>query len=253
MRIAVVIPTLNESANIAEVIRSLAPGQPDLIVVADCDSADDTADLARDAGAHVITNAGLRGRGAALQAGAKYAASHLPGADAVWFLHGDTLAPAEWRSAIEAVLADPAVVGGAFTQRFSFTPSPGETPTSWVQRRLLRFVIFCNRTRYRLTGIYFGDQGIFVRPDALARAGGVPQSPLMEDIDLCLALKRHGKLRVSPVKLSTSPRRFLKHGVIRQLLHDWLLLTTHRLGLRPSSLYAKYNADNENQNAASPV
>lgn len=263
MRIAVVIPTLNESANIAAAIASLAPGRPDLIVVADCDSTDHTADLARAAGATVIDHAGLHSRGAALHAGATLAQKILPpeaealpgaGADAIWFLHGDTLAPPNWRDAVEAVLADPDVVGGAFTQRFTLTPPPGQPRVTHLQRRLLRFTIFANRTRYRFTHIYFGDQGIFVRPAALAQIGGVPQSPLMEDIDLCRALKRVGKLRVSPVKLSTSPRRFLKHGVLRQLLHDWALLLTHRLGLRPQSLYAKYNADNhQHATPSSPV
>ncbi|MEM1027173.1 MAG: glycosyltransferase family 2 protein [Planctomycetota bacterium] len=249
MQIAVVIPTLNESANIAATIASLSRGTPDLVVVADCDSQDHTAELARAAGATVITGVGLRGRGAALQAGAKLAQQALPNADVLWFLHGDTLAPARWRDAIEAVLADRAVVGGAFTQRFNFGNASADRP-SWVQRRLLRFVIFCNRTRYRLTGVYFGDQGIFVRPAALDRIGGVPQSPLMEDVDLCRALLKLGKLRVSPTRLSTSPRRFLKHGIIRQLLHDWALLATHRLGLRPQALYARYNADNREHAAA---
>ena len=164
----------------------------------------------------------------------------------MWFLHGDTLAPPGWRSAIEALLADPAVVGGAFTQRFTpTTPRP-----TWVQRRLLRFVCFCNRTRYRLTGVYFGDQGIFVRPAALAQVGGVPQAPLMEDVDLCRKLKALGKLRVSRVRISTSPRRFLKHGVIRQLLIDWWLLLRHRLGVRSEQLHARYNADNQSPTQA---
>lgn len=262
MRIAVVIPTLNESANIAAAIASLAPGRPDFVIVADCDSPDDTADRARAAGATVLTHAGLRSRGEALQAGANLAQEKLTQAgtgqaeehrdaphanhagDVIWFLHADTLAPPDWRTAIETACADPAVVGGAFTQRFTLTPPPGQPRVTHLQRRLLRFVVFANRTRYRFTRVYFGDQGIFVRAAALAQIGGVPQSPLMEDVDLCRNLLRVGQLRVSPVRLSTSPRRFLKHGVLRQLLHDWALLLTHRLGLRPQSLYAKYNQDN---------
>ncbi len=257
MLIAVVIPTLNEAANIAATIASLAPGRPDLVVVADCDSTDDTAHRARAAGATVLTDLGLSSRGAALHAGASHAQKLRPDIDAIWFLHADTLAPPDWRSAIEAVLADPAVVGGAFTQRFTLTPAPapGNTPgqprVTWLQRRLLRFVVFANRTRYRFTHIYFGDQGLFVRPAALDQIGGVPQSPLMEDVDLCRQLLAVGQLRITPVRLSTSPRRFLKHGVLRQLLHDWALLLTHRLGLRPQALYAKYNADNHQHAATS--
>ncbi|MEM1107955.1 MAG: glycosyltransferase family 2 protein [Planctomycetota bacterium] len=249
MRIAVVIPTLNESMNIAATIARLGPGRPDLVVVADCDSADDTADLARDAGAEVVTEAGLDSRGAALQAGADHALKKIPGADVIWFLHADTLAPKNWREAIETALDDPAVVGGAFVQRFTRNPPPGQPTAGWLRSRLLRFVTFCNRVRYRITGVYLGDQGIFVRPDALERAGGVPQSPLMEDVDLCLNLRRLGPLRLSPAKLSTSPRRFLENGIIRQTFHDLMLLLTHRLGLRPRSLYDRYNTDNRQRSA----
>lgn len=253
MRIAVVIPTLNEADHLAATLDSLQSEAPDAVVVADCDSADDTAGVAGSRGIDVLTGRGLNSRAAALQAGvdhlATLTADQEPPFDAVWLLHGDTLAPPGWRTAIESLLADPAVVGGAFTQRFTPT-SPRPT---WGQRRLLRFACFVNRARYRFTGIYFGDQGIFVRPAALATIGGVPQAPLMEDVDLCQQLRQLGKLRVSRTRISTSPRRFLKHGIIRQLLHDWLLLLTHRLGLRPSSLYARYNADNAKPNSAKPL
>lgn len=292
MRIAVVIPTLNESAHITATIRSLDAGRPDLVLVADCDSADDTAEMARAAGATVITGAGLNSRGAALRAGAERALRELdqrqadtassdvidksPQADVVWFLHADTLAPPDWRDAIEHVLADPAVVGGAFTQRFTMTPpAPGSSsaPTTYadaesakrlasppprsrpshLQRRLLRFTTFANRTRYFFTGIYFGDQGLFARASALRQIDGVPALPLMEDVELCRQLKTVGQLRVSPVKLSTSPRRFLKHGVLRQLLRDWCLLLNHRCGRRPEKHHENYNADNHQHGNTSPV
>ena len=162
--------------------------------------------------------------------------------DAVWFLHADTAPPSGWRGVIESTLTDPDVVGGAFAQRF--VVHHGERPPTWVQRRLLRFVIHCNRARYRLTGIYFGDQGLFVRPHALDAVGGIPRVTLMEDVELCRALRRLGPLRVSRQRLSTSPRRFLRHGIIRQLLHDWRLLAAHRLGRRPERLYQRYNEDN---------
>lgn len=261
MRIAVVIPTLNEAGHVGPTLASLESGRPELVVVADCDSADATAEQARAGGAHVLTGRGLDHRAAALQAGVEFALQHFadhdaPPPDVFWFLHADTPAPAGWRDAIEATLADPAVVGGAFTQRFATTPPPPpETPReagknvpgsrlTWVQRRLLRFACFANRTRYRVTGITFGDQGQFVRPAALAQIGGVPQIALMEDVELCKQLRRIGKLRVNKLRISTSPRRFLKHGIVRQLLSDWWLLLNHRLGLRPAKAYEKYNADN---------
>jgi rSAM/selenodomain-associated transferase 2 len=240
MQIAVVIPTLNEAAHLPATLASLADGRPAVVVVADCNSADGTADLARSLGAEVVAGPTLTSRAAALRAGVDHARRQRPDLDALWLLHGDTAAPPQWRQEIERTLADPAVVGGAFAQRFGFS---AHRP-SHLQRRLLRFVVFCNRTRYRLTGVYFGDQGLFLRPAALDAVGGVPDLPLMEDVALCRRLQTVGRLRCSRVRLTTSPRRFLRHGVLRQLLHDWYLLTAHRLGVHPRRQYEKYNADN---------
>ncbi|MEM7624323.1 MAG: glycosyltransferase family 2 protein [Planctomycetota bacterium] len=252
MRIAVVIPTRNEADHLGATLDSLTDGAPDALVVADCDSEDGTARIARDRGAAVLTGHGFDSRAAALRAGVEHlfiAAEDVQATrfDAIWFLHGDTLAPAGWREALESALADPAVVGGAFTQRFlPVLPRP-----TWAQRRLLRFACFANRLRYRVTGVYFGDQGLFVRPAALQAIGGVPQAPLMEDVELCKKLRREGRLRVSPVRISTSPRRFLRHGVVRQLLCDGWLLLRHRLGIPSENNYAAYNRDNQRP-AATP-
>ncbi len=246
MRIAVVIPTLNEAVHLPVTLAAVAQGRPDLVVVADCGSSDATVSRARHAGVEVISDPTLSSRAAALDVGWRHvrraAASGEP-LDAVWFLHADTAPPASWRSVIESTLADPRAVGGAFAQRFVLREG-GAAPT-WTQRRLLRFVIFCNRCRYRLTGIYFGDQGLFVRPAVLERVGGIPDVTLMEDVELCRRLRREGRVCVSRERLSTSPRRFLQHGIIRQLLHDWRLLIAHRLGRRPEHLYRRYNEDNQ--------
>ncbi|MEM6459393.1 MAG: glycosyltransferase family 2 protein [Planctomycetota bacterium] len=253
MRIAVVIPTLNEAEHLPALLRSLAAEGPDRVVVADCGSADATAALARDAGAEVVTAAHLDSRAASLRAGVEACLSGSQAKpDALWLLHADSLAPPGWRDAIASALADPAVVAGAFTQRFYFASPPLDRPPGWLNRRLLRFVTFCNRTRMALTGVYLGDQGLFVRPDALAAAGGVPQVPLMEDATLCRRLHKHGRVRLLPDRLGTSPRRFLRHGVIRQLLLDTALLAAHRLGLDPARLHGRYDDDNHQAPAPLP-
>ena len=246
MQIAVVIPTLNEAQHLPATLASLRETPPQLVVVADCDSADDTAGIAQRSGATVLTGLGLSSRAEALQAGVQRVFEDRPDIELIWMLHGDSVAPPGWHPAILDVMAEPGVVGGAFAQRFGLRSL---APT-WAQRRLLRFVIFCNRCRYRITGVYFGDQGIFARASALREAGGIPQVPLMEDVELCRRLQKLGKLKASPVALTTSPRRFLKHGVFRQMLTDWGLLLGHRLGIKPAPLYAHYNADNHA--AASP-
>jgi glycosyltransferase involved in cell wall biosynthesis len=83
MRTAVVIPTLNEEASIAGVVRALPRALIDHIIVADGGSRDATVGRARDAGAEVI--AAGRGYGRACLAGVEAASD----ADIIVFMDGD--------------------------------------------------------------------------------------------------------------------------------------------------------------------
>ena len=64
--VCVLLPTLNESATIVEVIRSYQEAGFDNIFVVDGGSADDTRELAREAGARVMTQSGT-GKGQAVR------------------------------------------------------------------------------------------------------------------------------------------------------------------------------------------
>jgi glycosyltransferase involved in cell wall biosynthesis len=67
-RSCVVIPALNAAASIANVVRgAIAHGLP--VFVVDDGSSDPTAEVARDAGARIVTHAENRGKGAALLSG----------------------------------------------------------------------------------------------------------------------------------------------------------------------------------------
>lgn len=85
LAVAAVIPTLNEAATIAGVIASLPRDIVREIIVADSGSRDGTADIARAAGARVISLT-ERGYGRACAAGAAAAG---PDCDIILFLDGD--------------------------------------------------------------------------------------------------------------------------------------------------------------------
>ena len=243
--LSVVIPTLNESANLPATVAAAceaARGEPIEIVVSDCDSGDGTADVARRLGAAAVITGGTC-RADALNRGA--AAAH---GDVLMFLHADSTVPPGFAEKIRRALADATVVGGAF----EFALRPDEV-TRGIDRRLIGLIVFCNRLRYRYSRGFFGDQGVFVRRAVFDRLGGFPNVRLMEDLTFCRAMGRLGRTAILQPPMLTSPRRFLKRGVLRQFAQDCVLLSCDSWGVCPEDLWAHYNAHNRGDAAAARV
>lgn len=85
-RVLVIIPALNAERSIGAVVRDCKAVVRDVLVVDD-GSADRTAEVAREAGAEVVSHPVNRGKGAALKTGFAYALEH--GFDAVVTLDAD--------------------------------------------------------------------------------------------------------------------------------------------------------------------
>jgi glycosyltransferase involved in cell wall biosynthesis len=86
MKTLVLIPALNAERSIGAVVRDCKAVNEDVLVVDD-GSADRTADVAREAGAQVVSHPVNRGKGAALKTGFAYAIEH--GFNAVITLDAD--------------------------------------------------------------------------------------------------------------------------------------------------------------------
>ena len=83
--LSIVIPAKNESAAIGKVVRSAVEHYPDAqVIVVDDGSTDDTATVAREAGAKVVQHPESLGNGAAVKAGARAATGEL-----IAFMDGD--------------------------------------------------------------------------------------------------------------------------------------------------------------------
>jgi len=181
--------------------------------VVDGGSRDETVLRAREAGARVVASA--PGRARQLQAGIEASEGEV-----VLFLHADTKLEPGWGLAVERALRDPAVAGGAFRLRFE-TRAPFS----------LRLVEWIAGLRARWLELPYGDQALFVRRDVLAAIGGIPDTPLMEDLDLVRAVKRRGKLAALALPATTSARRHLEGGVLRTALRHAAALLFWRLGV----------------------
>jgi rSAM/selenodomain-associated transferase 2 len=220
--VSVIIPTWNEEACLGETLRRLREHGPAEIVVADGGSTDATRHVARAADRLVE---GPRGRAAQMNHGAAHA-----GGEVLLFLHADcALEPGALAAAVEA-LRRRRVAAGCF--RMTITASAP----------VYRLIDACATARVRLTGLVYGDQGLFVRRDLFARVGGFPPVRLMEDVAISRALRRLGRVVVAPRRIYVSPRRWQRQGVVRQTLRNWALTALAAAGVHPDRLAAYYPA-----------
>lgn len=220
MRIAVVIPTLNEAASIAATLGP-ALAEADEVVVADGGSGDATREIAAAAGAKVLSVTG--GRAAQQNAGAAAAT-----ADALLFLHADTRLPTGWAAAVRAALADPDTALGAFRLAIE-----GATPSE-------RLMAAGANARSRGWGVPYGDQALFLRRSTFDALGGFAPLPIMEDWELARRTRRLGRIHLLDAAVVTSPRRWRKLGAWRTWGRNQLMLIGWRLGIAPDRLAAYY-------------
>ncbi|MBX3026630.1 TIGR04283 family arsenosugar biosynthesis glycosyltransferase [bacterium] len=221
MRLSVIVPALDEAARIAAAVASARAPLVCEVIVVDGGSADETAKRARAAGAVVV--AAPRGRARQMNAGAARARGEV-----LLFLHADTTLPPGFDVAVAGALADPAAVGGRFDLRLA--PS---SPFLSLTAALINL-------RSRLSGIATGDQALFVRREAFAAVGGFEDLPLMEDIAFTRALKRRGRMVALRATVTTSSRRWLRHGPLRTVLLMWWLRFLYWRGVAPAELKRHY-------------
>jgi rSAM/selenodomain-associated transferase 2 len=221
VQISIVIPALNESAGIASAVVRAWLTRPAEVIVVDGQSDDDTLALARGAGATTLCSP--RGRAVQQNFGARQASG-----DVLLFLHADTWLAADALEQIRGALANRAVIYGAFQQRID---APG---------LLYRLLERGNAFRAR-RGMPYGDQGIFIRRQNFDDLGGFPEVSFMEDWLLMRRLRRLSKPVLLPGPLYVSARRWQKHGVVRQTVRNWSLITAARLGVSPDRLARFYS------------
>ena len=224
MSLSVVIPVLNEEAEIADVLNALAPlrARGAETIVVDGGSCDRTVVLAAPLADRVLT--APRGRAVQMNAGAAAAAG-----DVLLFLHADTRLPPEADRLVLDGLARSGRQWGRFDVRIS-----GRHP-------LLRVVAALMNIRSRVTGIATGDQAIFARRDLFERIGGFPDIPLMEDVALSARLKRAGEPLCLTRRAVTSGRRWEQHGVMRTIVLMWRIRIAYSLGASPARLARLYS------------
>jgi rSAM/selenodomain-associated transferase 2 len=222
MKLSIIMPVLDESAEIDAALRPLAPyrARGAEVIVVDGGSSDNTVALARPFATQVL--AAARGRAEQMNAGAAAAKG-----DVLLFLHADTRLPADADRLILDGLARTHRAWGRFDIRFD--------DGGW-----LRVVALMMNWRSRLTGICTGDQALFVTRAAFDSIGGFPSIALMEDVAASARLKRVSRPLCLHARVTTSGRRWRRHGIWRTILLMWRLRLAYFFGADPKRLAQTY-------------
>ena len=105
---------------------------------------------------------------------------------------------------------------------------------------ILRVVAKLMNLRSRWTGIATGDQAMFVTREAFNAAGGFPDQPLMEDIELSSRLLQLSRPACIDSAVLTSGRRWESRGLWRTILLMWRLRWAYWRGAPADQLAQLY-------------
>jgi rSAM/selenodomain-associated transferase 2 len=225
-RLSIIIPTLDESENLAAALARLHAMRARGVEVVVCDggSRDATREIAAELADRVIQ--APRGRASQMNAGARAATG-----DVLLFLHADTHLPDIADRLVLAGLEASHRAWGRFDVRIE-----GGAP-------MLAVVAAFMNLRSRLTGVATGDQAIFIRRETFEDVGRFPEIALMEDIAITKRLKRVSPPLCIASRVTTSARRWEKRGTFATILLMWRLRLAYFLGADPAALAKRYDAD----------
>ncbi|MEP4079110.1 TIGR04283 family arsenosugar biosynthesis glycosyltransferase [Haloferula sp.] len=208
---SVIIPALNEEAEMAATLKAVKQDGPVEVLVSIGESRDDTRRIAEGMGAKVIEGRSSRAvqmnRAAALARG-----------ETLMFLHADTLPPPGYPEIVGSMLARPGVVAGAFRLGLDDGIGAAAMIESLVD------------VRCRFLKTPYGDQGLFVRREVFDHLGGFPEVGAMEDLKMVRELKRLGRMAIADERVLSSSRRWQEGGLIRTFLRHQGMLAASSLG-----------------------
>ncbi len=221
--LSVIVPTLDEAERIRPQLLGLLPlrRQGHEVIVADGGSRDGTVELAEGLADAVIR--APRGRASQMNAGAAKARGEV-----LLFLHADTRLPAQADTLILRELAKTSRAWGRFDVSIE-----GAHP-------LFSTIAWFMTWRSRLTGIATGDQAMFVRREVFLQIGGFPAIDLMEDIAMSKRLKTSSRPLCLKSRVTTSGRRWERHGILRTICKMWRLRLAFYFGANPARLAREY-------------
>lgn len=230
------MPTLEEADTLPALLQDLSHLPfPVSVTVVDGGSRDETLEIAVRAGARTLRSP--PGRARQMNTGAR---SH----DAPWllFLHADSRIPPETVVELARWLAAPPPCSAA---HFDFQLDARGPWWALIERG--------QRLREQLTGLVYGDQGLLISRERFEEIGGIPEFPVMEDVETVRRLRRSGGIDRIPAPIVTSARRYRAQGPFLSWARNALLISLYSLGVSPRLLSRWYPARPDGRRTVRPL
>ncbi len=215
--VCVVIPVLSDAVPLKYLLSDLRAGSFAQIVVS---CGDDSEYDFLDEGEITFIRT-RKGRGQQIAA-----ATTRTNTEWIWILHADVSVSRKAMLALRDALAQ--THWGAFRIKLAGSA------------KFLSIIGFMMNWRSRLSSIYTGDQGMFMRRELLQRSGGFPSIPLMEDIECSRRLRRLYRGTQLRERLSVSARKWEREGLLRTTVRMWWCRSLFFFGVSPERLANRY-------------
>lgn len=218
--ISVIIPVINEEKVIEKTLEELKDTRGIEAIVVDGGSTDRTAQIVNKSSLKFVQT--IKCRSQQMNEGAKIAEG-----DILFFLHADCKVEKNVFDTIKQCIKE-GYIGGCLSQKID------------SQSVIFRLIEASGNIRAKLTRVFYGDQGIFVRKDIFDTLKGFEDVELLEDVIFSKKMKKAGKTCCLNEKILVSPRRWQKQGIIKTSVINWIVSLGFILGKDPSYLKRYY-------------
>jgi rSAM/selenodomain-associated transferase 2 len=227
--ISFIIPAWRDSENLSSLLPRLTalPGPVEIIVV-EVSLEGRVQSRPYEANGARFVSVSNPNRGEQMNHGASIATG-----DVLVFHHADSEFTPAHLQAIETVMRDPSVAGGAFHRKFD----DRHPHLMWLEKFA--------RWRAGRGATLYGDQSIFVRRAVFQKLGGFAPIPLMEDVEFSPRLRREGKAVLLDPPLRSSARHHERQGAWKRTIQNGALLLLYKVGVPPRRLHRWYYGEAE--------
>jgi len=198
MKISIIIPTLNEAANISKLLTHLHAFDSILdheILVADGGSTDQTIPISKSFGA-ITFQSNISSRAIQMNEAAKQATG-----DILYFVHADTLPPKSCLVDIQKAVKSKTCIG-CFRFRFD------------SNNLLLKVNSFF--TRFNVMWCRGGDQSLFITRSFFEELGGFDEKcVIMEDFEIIKRARDKKAFKIIPKDVLVSARKYVDNGYFK--------------------------------------